>query len=156
MAYEGEIEFPFNHRPSSTLVEVEFKSTGDSDDSDYYALKAPCGEFSQGCWIEQYEEDSNCKIRNARNYLVGWIRFDGEDETDIESLKCIAIAKEETNENWNKYAAINWHEKLVQGIIYYVLLVTCATPNAGYQRLGVAVIQGEHLSEWDGTYIKVV
>jgi hypothetical protein len=48
-------------------------------------LAAPVVRILQGCYIEP-RPDTNCKIKDANYCLVGWIRFDDEDEVDIARL----------------------------------------------------------------------
>ncbi|KAF2184789.1 hypothetical protein K469DRAFT_688403 [Zopfia rhizophila CBS 207.26] len=90
---------------------------------------------------------TNRELRDAKNCLVGWIRFDNDANHAVESLACI-VAK--GTKNWNDYAGVDWQEELEWGEVYYVLLVSPAPSKQGdekaYKRLGVAVIRGENLS----------
>jgi hypothetical protein len=112
----------------------------------------------QGCHIEPYL-DRNCKIKDGKGCLVGWIKFDNKDEVDIERLGCIVIAEHKPNdwtgfdqETWERFGDISLNgEELKLSNLSYVLVVTREAREQGYEvevchRLGVAVVQGECLS----------
>jgi hypothetical protein len=122
-------------------------------------LFAPVGRILQGCHIEPLL-DTTCKIKNAKGCLIGCIRFDDNDEADIECLGCVVIAWHISNgwtkfpeDTWGEFVDVSWDERLKpgNGNLSYVLVVSCAAREEGYEvevcrRLGVAVIQGDCLS----------
>lgn len=123
-----------------------------------YVLEVPLVRSLQDCHIVSCP-DTNCKIENENNCLVGAIKFDSKDEVGVGCLGCIVIAQHKSH-GWTKFAEgaperfgdIVWNkEELKLSNLLYVLVVTRAAPEQGYKyevchRLGVAVIQGEYLS----------
>jgi hypothetical protein len=126
------------------------------------ALDAPLARILPRCRIEPYE-DSNCKINckiscevtkcnieHENKELVSWIRYDEDghgDEAIIESLGCITLAQ---GADLKTYADVSWDDELVGGKFNYILVVTPTSPGEirekkCYRRLGVAIVQSEHL-----------
>jgi hypothetical protein len=104
------------------------------------------------CYIEQCQ-DTNCKLRDAVHNLVGWMRFDREDETNLADLGCIVIGERRHTQHgwalfgedanaWKHYAEVDWHDDLVRGNYRYVLLVKRLLNGLEYQysRVGVGVV----------------
>ena len=42
-------------------------------------------------------QHTDCKIEDLKNCLLGQIRFDDNDKTDIGNLRCIFIAQQKSN-----------------------------------------------------------
>lgn len=50
---------------------------------------------------------TNCKLRDAKGHLVGWIGFDQDDEHEVKTLGCIVIGQGENG--WENYASVSWN-----------------------------------------------
>jgi len=163
MAYHGDIRYRTSDLQGLNWENIKLTTANDlrSDAQNQCILTAPLGQILKSCRIQELE-DTNSKITNGEGHLVGWIRYDCENEDDVERLGCIAIAQHkypnhdwavfgEDVDTWRKYADVSWDEKLVQGDFHYVLLVKRVASEKEYieevyRRLGVAVIQSRHLS----------
>jgi hypothetical protein len=141
------------------------------DGKEQNILEASLGRIVQSCRIDEVE-DTNYKTKDARNRLVGWIRYDCDNEENIDRLRCIAIAQHKYPNHgwpvhggkpisWIKYTDVSWGEKLVPGDFHYVLLVEGINPGEEYvkevyRRVGVALIHSKHLSFEPPVKAKVV
>ena len=173
MAYQGDIQYRTSDLHSLNWENIKLTTVNDlrSDAQNQDILTAPLGRVLQSCRIEGLK-DTNSKISNGAGHLVGWIRYDCENEDNIERLGCIAIAQHkypnhgwavfgEDADTWKKYADVSWDEKLVPGDFHYVLLVKLVAPKEEYiaevyRRIGVAVIQSSHLSFEPALIVRVV
>ncbi|PHH59925.1 hypothetical protein CDD81_2384 [Ophiocordyceps australis] len=147
MAYTGEISYAtipsdkFNWTCGINFVfSQEFR----------VMLEAPLAQFSQSCRIEPCD-DSNCKLyceatkcglAHDDNRVVGWIRYDQEDQVEIDRLGAITLAQ--GNVDWKESADISWSDEIVRGEFDFVLVVQSIS-SGGYRRIGVAIVEYEHL-----------
>jgi hypothetical protein len=136
MSYDGEISY----------MKIEFSRLGWSDVVELSGavgcfsseLKALVGEFFR-CKIEPHPETTECAILDEEGDKRGWLKYDGEDRTDIERLKCVVIGRE----LW----ASGSNDKL-----YYVLVVTqrdgegLERVGEGLERVGIGYIQEGYIS----------
>jgi hypothetical protein len=139
--------------------EVKLIPTGNSgsNDQEQAILAATMVRISQGYRIEQWR-NTDCKINDARDRLVGWVRFDTDDKADAGDIGCIIIARHKSNgwmgldqDSWKQFAAISTNETLDLNGLSYVLIVSNASHDQGYKmevchRLGVGIIEGECFS----------
>jgi hypothetical protein len=160
MKYEGKIRYG-NIPKVNTCWNRDIRLTSTrgprSNSQERRVLAASLVRIPQGCHIEPWP-DTSCKIKDTNDRLVGWIKFDDEDEVNIGRLGCIIIAQHKFSgwtgfkqDSWKDFAGISWEEKLEPSNLFYVLVVTQAAHEQGYEvevyhRLGVAVVQGEYLS----------
>jgi hypothetical protein len=173
MAYQGEIRYGTSDLHSLNWGYIQLTTANNlrSDGKKQDILEAPLGRIMQSCCIEGLEGTNN-KIWDTENHLVGWIRYDCENEGNIERLGCIAIAQHkypshgwavlgEAAKTWKKYAGVSWDKELAPGDFHYVLLVERIAPEGEYveevyRRLGVAVIQSGYLSFEPRLIVRVV
>jgi hypothetical protein len=155
MKYEGKIHYGNVSKVNTRWNrEIKLTSTDGPNGQKRCVLKVPLVRSLQGCHIEP-RPDTNCKIKDGKGCLVGWIKFDNKDEVDIGGLRCIVIAEHKSNgwaefgqDTWKSFGDISWKKgELKLSNLSCVLVVTRAASEQGYevQRLGVAVIQGEYL-----------
>jgi hypothetical protein len=95
------------------------------------ALIAGLREF-QNCSIEG--DGTKCKIIDSMGDRRGWLQFDLEDKTEIESLNCVVVGK-------NVLPGTNLLED------HYILVVRSVVLKEEYERAGVGLIQGDCISE---------
>ncbi|KAF4622831.1 hypothetical protein G7Y89_g14193 [Cudoniella acicularis] len=129
MAYEGEISYmdiPFNRVEWSNAVKCF---------SGELVLKAPVREFLR-CTIEL--QNTECAIFAKGADKRGWLKFDREDMTDIQRLKCIVVGR-----------AREGQETVEQE--HYVLAVVQRL-EGGYERVGVGSIQRRQISLKGGEF----
>ena len=109
-------------------------------------LQAPVREFSH-CAIESGNE--GCAIL-AEGEKRGWLKFDGEDITDIQRLKCIVVGRA------YEWGADEWgaDKRGADEQVHYVLVVTQRLEGRhhAYERVGVASIQRRHISFRGGKF----
>ena len=91
MAITGEISYGKLPKDVMWCKDIEFRS-----DPIGYKLEAPLVRLVEGCRIKWHQRDTNYEIRNPKGRLVGWVRYDDDDKTDIENVSCIAIARNQT------------------------------------------------------------
>lgn len=160
MKFEGRIHYGNIPKVNTSWNrDITLTSTGGPSSTGHKqrVLVVPLVRGLQGCHIELCP-DTNCKIKDGEGCLVGWIRFDDKDEVDIGRLGCIVIAQHKSHgwsesgqDTWKEFGDISWTEELKPSNLSYVLVVTWAAREQGYEvevchRLGVAVVQGECLS----------
>jgi hypothetical protein len=154
MAYEGEIHYG-SIDPKDMLWDKGIQLIMNREIRDDIrrlvrcpALETRLVQILPSCHIKRHE-DTNCRIRDSDGRLVGWVRYGHEDKDDVKSLGFMVIGRNDGRADWKSYTGVSWDEELVAGELFYGLLVTRA-PLGGnkdvYQRAGVAVIQGEHLT----------
>ncbi|KAF4622802.1 hypothetical protein G7Y89_g14223 [Cudoniella acicularis] len=131
MAYEGEISYvdiPFGKVEWSDAVKFGSK----------LELQAPVREFLH-CTIEPQNE--GCAILSEGGER-GWLKFDGEDITDIQRLKCIVVGKkyleQETAYSRDRYILVV-AQKLEGG-------------HRTYERVGAGSIQWRYISLQGGEF----
>lgn len=126
-----------------------------------YALQAPLCFLRDSC-IKNVQE-TDVLLRDAKNNLVGWIRFDQDDKTYTARLGCIAVGEQKSADHdwalfgedvnaWKQYAEAKWHLNLNRSSHHYVLLVERIRDESEsskdlYCRLGVGVVQDAWLSK---------
>ena len=104
MAYSGEIRYGVKrdwHRSAGTELSGELEL-----DTKRRRTIAPLAGTLHSCRIEE-DTYTNCKLRDAKGHLVGWIRFDQDDEHEVKTLGCIVIGQGENG--WENYAGVSWN-----------------------------------------------
>jgi hypothetical protein len=131
MAYKGGINYmdiPFN--------EVEWNNAVKCfpDIPSKLELQAPVREFLH-CTIELQNGITKCAIF-AEGDERGWLKFDVEDMTDIQRLKCIVVGR-----------AREWSKRRADEQVHYILVVTQSLEggHSTYERVGVGSVQGRHI-----------
>jgi len=96
------------------------------------ALIAGLREF-QNCGIEG--DGTKCKVIDSMGEPRGWLQFDLEHKTEIESLNCVVVGR-----------ALSGFKKEGDRE-YYILVVRSVGPKKEYERAGVGLIRGNCISE---------
>jgi hypothetical protein len=130
MAYKGGISYmniPFDDVEWSNAVKC-FPGKPE--------LQAPVREFLHYTIEPQNER---CTIL-AEGVERGWLKFDGEDITDIQILKCIVVGRARRQETDDQE--------------HYILVVTQRLEggHCSYERVGVGSIQRRHISFQGGEF----
>lgn len=97
-------------------------------------LQAPVREFSD-CTIEPQNQTTKCTIFADGGKYEGWLKFDREDITDTQRLRCIVVGMAQMG---MKRLESDMEE-------HYVLVVT-QREGGHYERVGVGSIQRKHIS----------
>lgn len=157
MKYQGEIRY--GQIPTANVSwnrDIELLAKPDSNNEEQHVLKAPVLRILHGYFVERWQ-DTDCKIKDSEGRLLGWIRFDDNDGTNIGNLGCVCIARQKSNgwtgpsQDWKQFANLTGGETLDLGSVSYVLVVSNAAREQGYKaevcrRLGVAAIRSDCLS----------
>jgi hypothetical protein len=133
MAYVGEISYmaiPFGEVEWSNAVKC-FPSIPSK-----LELQAPVREFLH-CTIEP--QNTECAISAEGADKRGWLKFDGEDITDTQRLKCVVVGRAREGQE-------------TDGQEHYVLVVTQRLEGGHYERVGVGSIQRRHISFQGGEF----
>jgi hypothetical protein len=85
-----------------------------------------------------YDRTAECDIFAGSAGKIGWLKFDREDITDTQRLKCIVVGRA-------------CEERGTDGQVHYVLVVTKRPQwklfkRGYYERVGVGSIQRRHIS----------
>ena len=159
MKYQGEIRYgqiPKANVSWNRDIKLLPITKPDSNNEKQHVLEARVVRIWHGCFVERWQH-TDCKIKDSKGRLLGWIRFDDNDETDIGNLGCIFIAQEKSNgwtgssQDWKQFANLAGDELLNLSSVSYVLVVSNAVREQGYgvevcHRLGVAAIRSDCLS----------
>ncbi|KAH6661757.1 heterokaryon incompatibility protein-domain-containing protein [Halenospora varia] len=95
-------------------------------------LQALAREFLD-CTIEPQKQNAECDIFAGSAGKIGWLKFDGEDITDTQRLKCIVVGRAREGRG-------------TDGQVHYVLAVMQGLEGGHYERVGVGSIQRRHIS----------
>ena len=163
MKYQGGIRYgqiPTANVSWNRDIKLLHIAKSDSNNEKQHVLKARVVRILHGCFVERWQH-TDCKIEDSEGRLRGWIRFDDNDETDIENLGCIFIAQQKSN-GWTgpngqsqdvlkQFANLAEDKPLNLSSVSYVLVVSNAVREQGYgvevcRRLGVAAIGSDCLS----------
>ena len=118
MAVSGRIEYP-----KVECCEVEWNSDIQLADGE---LQAPTRRLQQ-CKIEP-RDDGACDLRSAAGSTeMGWVRFDGADIVDVQTLECVVVGRDV--ESCPKH-------------IYHVLVVMPVSRRVGtmFERVGIGAL----------------
>ncbi|KAH8647025.1 heterokaryon incompatibility protein-domain-containing protein [Tricladium varicosporioides] len=142
MAYEGGIsymEIPFEAVEWSNAVKW-FPGTPSDGIPSKLELQAPVREFLH-CTIEPQNQAAKCAIF-AEGDKRGWLKFDVEDMTDIQRLKCIVVGRQCEKYKWRGQG------QRADEQAHYVLVVMQRRQgrHRAYERVGVGSIQRRHIS----------
>jgi len=137
MAYTGEISYgklQENSWESCQGIELHPISS---------TLKAPLARCT-GCCLTP-RKDTSYDIRDQNGKLVGWLRYDQEGSHDIVRLNCVPLMESKNSYSWKEYSEVLSNEGLAKGRISIILLVSREKHENMYQRLGIAVINSDHV-----------
>ena len=156
LAVQGEIRYNISHlRGVSWNRDIEVVLDPHTTHHKRYVLQAPLRLLRDSC-IE-HSQETNFQLRGGNQNLVGWMRFDQDNETDIARLGCIAVGEQkyahhhdwalfgEDVNAWKQYAEVKLCSSLDHSSYHYVLLVKRVLNGTEfskeqYCRLGVGVI----------------
>ncbi|KAH8680098.1 heterokaryon incompatibility protein-domain-containing protein [Tricladium varicosporioides] len=130
MGYMGEISYmdiPFEQVEWSDAVKWEPSKSAE--------LQGPVREF-RNCTIEP--QNTECAIFAEGANKTGWLKFDREDITDTQRLKCVVVGRAVRRARKGKH--------------YYVLVVVQRLEGGHYERVGVGSIQGRNISFEGGEF----
>ncbi|RSL80074.1 hypothetical protein CEP51_006867 [Fusarium floridanum] len=155
MAYEGAISYGF--LPGSFSGSIQFGGPREGDEDikltnagqlapireSGFLLIAPLYQVLGRCVLEP-DESSNCKVRDG-DKLLGWIRYDGEDQTDGTGILCIRVGRVSPEKEDNAVG-----DELVRSDFAPVMLVKPTYRDGShvyktYQRLGVGIVRDESM-----------
>ena len=157
MKYQGEIrygKFPAGNVSWNRDIKL---AKPDSNNQERHVLEAPVVRISHGYSVMPWQH-SDCKIKDSKGHLLGWIRFDDKDEIDVGNLGCVIIAQEKSigwrgpgQDGWKQFAYLAGDKSLDLSKVSYILMVSNAAHEQGYEvevcrRLGMAIIQSIYLS----------
>ena len=157
MKYQGGIRYgqiPTANVSWNRDIKLLHITKSDSNNEKQHVLKAPVARISHGCFVERWQH-TDCKIKDSKDRLLGWIRFDDNDETNTGNLGCIFIAQQKSNgwmgpsgpsqDGWKQFAHLAKEKPLNLSSVSYILVVSNPVYKQGYgvevcRRLGVAAI----------------
>jgi hypothetical protein len=128
----------------------------DSNNQERHVLEAPVVRIRHGYSVQPWQPTDR-KIKDLKDHLFGWIRFDDKDKTDIGNLRCVIIAQQKPTgwmglgqDGWKNFADRTKDKSWNPSKVSYVLMVSNAAREQGYKlevcrRLGVAAIESVYL-----------
>ena len=94
-----------------------------------------------GYFVKRWQH-TDCKIEDSKDRLLGWIRFDDNDETNTGNLGCIFIAQQKFNgwmgpsglsqDGWKQFANLAEEKPLNLSSVFYILVVSNPVYEQGY------------------------
>lgn len=154
MAYHGKIQYGC----SQLKVNVDWDANIQLKPTNVYGakngqnlkLEGKILTGAENLSIKSREGTSDCGIQDVDGQLVGWMRYDVEDERELANVQFVPLAKQngETRDRipWKNFAnAWGFEGDLIPGNLRYLLAVS----GKPLRRFGVAVIQSDHLSSLD-------
>lgn len=106
-----------------------------------FILSASLVQLSSDCRFTPHG-DMECNINNQNGDVVGWIRYDCEDNCNTESREYIILGEGKTG--WREYSS-DLESDEPSNIFHYVLLVS-SIDNGKYRRVGIGVITSQWVS----------